>query len=69
MFAGLIFLVWVYWDGEGEGLLSVFLGGINWVEWVSLGYWMLWFAGSSSLGRVCSVRFSGPGFLGKVCWI
>ena len=68
-FGLLNFVCWVDFSGlgllgwGGRGVTRCFLGGINWVDWVSLGYWMLWFAGSSSLGRVCSVRFSGPGFL------
>ena len=33
------------------------------------GVCLLWFAGTSLLGRVCWVGFAGSGFLGKVCWM
>ena len=62
-FSGLGLLGW-----GGRGVTRCFLGGIHWVDWVSLGYWMFWFAGSSSLGWVCWVGFAGSGFLGQVFW-
>ena len=65
--------------GQGRGVTRCFFGGINWVGWVSLVYWMelawlvllvkvCWagFAESSLLGQVCWFRFDGSGFLVQV---
>ena len=52
---------------EREGVTRCFLGGINFVGWVSLVYWME-FACCGLLGQVRWVGFAGSGFLVQVFW-